>query len=335
MHMPVRDWFEQRSFHHQDFSGLACPGEPTRRPTVTLILPAREVAATIGPILETVARLNERTRLVDQVLVIDADSADGTADIARAHGAEVHSENELLPEYGPAQGKGDAMWRALSVARGDIVMFADADTRGFGEHFIYGTLGPLLMVPGVQFTKAAYRRPFASAGQPVADGGGRVTELTAKPLLNFFFPELTGFVQPLAGEFAGLPGPAAAHPVPDRVRGGDRDPDRRAPRRRAARDGPGGPGLAAEPPPAAVGPDQDELRRAPGTCPPGSRAGARGARAPDARPVGSARTRLPETYLHAVATQDGLRLDEHLTELLERPPMAQVLPALEEIPAKM
>ena len=202
MQMPVRDWFEQRSFHHQDFSDLAGSGEAMRRPDVTLILPAREVAGTIGPILDTVTKLNERTGLVDQVLVVDADSADGTADIARAHGAEVYSENELLPEYGPAQGKGDAMWRALSVARGDIVMFADADTRDFGEHFIYGTLGPLLMVPGVQFSKAAYRRPFTSAEQSVADGGGRVTELTAKPLLNFFFPELTGFVQPLAGEFA-------------------------------------------------------------------------------------------------------------------------------------
>src|SRR5215469_1751672 len=94
------------------------------------------------------------------------------------------------------------MWRALSVARGDIVMFADADTRDFGEHFVYGTLGPPLTMPGVQFAKAAYRRPFTRDGQSVADGGGRVTELMAKPLLNFFYPELTGFVQPLAGEFA-------------------------------------------------------------------------------------------------------------------------------------
>ena len=116
----------------------------------------------------------------------------------------------MLPAYGPAQGKGDAMWRALSVARGDIVMFADADTRDFGEHFVYGTLGPLLTVPGVQFSKAAYRRPFTQREESVADGGGRVTELMAKPLLNFFLPELAGFVQPLAGEFA-RPGPAAAH----------------------------------------------------------------------------------------------------------------------------
>src|SRR5580704_11721457 len=203
MHMPVRDWFEQRSFNHQDFSDLASSGEATRRPGITLILPAREVAGTIGPILDTVASLNERSNLVDQVLVVDADSADGTADVARAHGAEVYSENELLPEYGPAQGKGDAMWRALSVARGDIVMFADADTSNFREQFIYGTLGQLLTMPEVQFTKAAYRRPYTDTGQSVADGGGRVTELMAKPLFNFFCPELTGFVQPLAGEFAG------------------------------------------------------------------------------------------------------------------------------------
>ncbi len=333
MQMSVRDWFEQRSFHHQDFSDLAISGEAIRRPAITLILPAREVAGTIGPILDTVTRLNERSGLIDQVLVVDADSADGTADIARAHGAEVYSETELLPEYGPAQGKGDAMWRALSVARGDIVMFADADTRDFGEHFLYGTLGPLLMVPGVQFSKAAYRRPFTSDERSVADGGGRVTELTAKPLLNFFFPELTGFVQPLAGEFAvsrdlllrtpfltgygveiailidvlgavGLPAMAQVdlgsrqnrhQPLWDLTRMSSAVL-RALARRVPALD-------HAVPPPREPG-----LWDLPG-------------------PVG------PETYLHAVATQDGLRLDEHLTELLERPPMTQVLPALQEIPA--
>ena len=105
MHMTVRDWFEQRSFHHRDFSVLAGSGEAMRRP-VTLILPAREVAGTIGPILDTVARLNERSGLIDQVLVVDADSADGTADMARAHGAEVYSENELLPGIRARPGQG-------------------------------------------------------------------------------------------------------------------------------------------------------------------------------------------------------------------------------------
>jgi glucosyl-3-phosphoglycerate synthase len=325
MEMTVRDWFEQRSFHHQDFSQLAVSGPALRHPAVTLILPAREVAATIGPILDTVARLNERTGLVDQVLVIDADSADGTAGIARAHGAEVNSENELLPEYGPAQGKGDAMWRALSLARGDIVMFADADTRDFGEHFIYGTLGPLLTIPGVQFTKAAYRRPYASGEESVPDGGGRVTELTAKPLLNFFFPELTGFVQPLAGEFAARRDLLLRTPfltgygveiaiLIDVVRDA------------------GLPAMAQ----VDLGSRQNrhqplwDLTRMSSAV---LRALARRVPALD-RAVPAPRTPGlwdqpgPETYLHAVASPDGLRLDEHLTELLERPPMAR-----QEVPA--
>ena len=328
MHMTVWDWFEQRSFHHRDFSGLAGSGGP--RPAVTLILPAREVAGTIGPLLDTVARLNERSGLVDQVLVIDADSADGTADIARARGAEVYSENELLPGYGPAQGKGDAMWRALSVARGDIVMFADADTRDFGEHFVYGTIGPLLMVPGVQFSKAAYRRPFTSTGlsrtgQSVADGGGRVTELMAKPLLNFFFPELTGFVQPLAGEFAAtrhlllrtpfLTGYGVEIAILIDVLGdvglpamAQVDLGSRQNRHQPLWDLTGMSSAVL----------RALARRVPALDHP----------APASRMPGLWDLPGPETYLHAVATPDGLRLDEHLSELLERPPMAQ-----QEIPA--
>ena len=202
MNMTVWEWFEHRSFHYRDFRDLAVTGGWAERPSTTLILPARNVAGTIGSILSVVADLRARTGLPDQVIVVDADSPDGTADIARAHGAEVYSENELIPTYGPAQGKGDAMWRSLSVARGDIIMFADADTTDFREHYVYGTLGPLLADPAIQFCKAAYRRPFTQGEKSLADGGGRVTELMAKPLLNLFYPELAGFVQPLAGEFA-------------------------------------------------------------------------------------------------------------------------------------
>src|ERR1700691_2696775 len=126
MSMTVWEWFEQRSFHHRDFHSLAVSGNAGDRPTTTLIFPARNVADTIGTILDVVNDLRERTGLPDQVIVVDADSPDGTADIARSRGAEVYSENELMSDYGPAQGKGDAMWRSLSVARGDIVMFADS-----------------------------------------------------------------------------------------------------------------------------------------------------------------------------------------------------------------
>jgi glucosyl-3-phosphoglycerate synthase len=324
MDMTVRDWFDARSFRHQDFSALASTDWPRGDLTTTLIFPGRNVADTIGPILDTVARLRDRTGLVDQVMVVDADSADGTADVARAHGAEVYSENELLPSYGPAQGKGDAMWRSLSVARGDIVMFADADTRDFDEHFIYGTLGPILTVPGIQFTKAAYRRPFTQHEQSVTDGGGRVTELMAKPLLNLYRPELTGFVQPLAGEFAayrevlcGLPfltgyGVELALLIDmlDEV------------------------GLSAMAQ-VDLGSRQNRhqslwdltrmsstvlramARRHPGAAPPAPRPG-------DGDVLGLGQ----ETYLHAVATERGLRLDEHLNELVERPALIGVLPGL-------
>src|SRR5580693_10367537 len=203
MSISVREWFGQRSFSHEDFDALGTPGQAPREVSTTLIFPSRNCAATMGPILAEVARLNDRTGLIDQVMVVDADSPDGTADIARAWGAEVYSENELLPDYGRAQGKGDAMWRSLSAARGDVVMFADADTSDFHEHFVYGTLGPLLADPAIQFAKAAYRRPFKQGEESVPDGGGRVTELMAKPLLNLLYPELAAFVQPLAGEFAG------------------------------------------------------------------------------------------------------------------------------------
>src|SRR5689334_2481784 len=202
MDMTVQGWFDSRSFRHQDFAALARAGRPAGGLSTTVIFPARNVADTIGPILAATAGLADRTGLIDQVIVVDADSADGTAEVASAHGAEVYSENELLTDYGPVQGKGDAMWRSLSVARGDVVMFADADTRDFAEHFIYGTLGPVLTVPGIRFAKAAYRRPFTQREESVVDGGGRVTELMAKPLLNLYRPELAGFVQPLAGEFA-------------------------------------------------------------------------------------------------------------------------------------
>jgi glucosyl-3-phosphoglycerate synthase len=199
----VAEWFEQRSYIHSQFADVEDLGRRKREldVSVSVVLPGRNVADTIGGIIDEIHALNERAPLVDQILVVDADSADGTAETARKHEAEVYSENELLPQYGPAIGKGDAMWRSLSVARGDLVAFADSDTKDFEPQFVYGILGPVLTQPGVQFVKAAYRRPFKKGEEVTLDGGGRVTELSTKPLFNLFYPALTGFVQPLAGEF--------------------------------------------------------------------------------------------------------------------------------------
>ena len=327
MTISVREWFEQRSFSHEDFAALGTPGRAPREVSTTLIFPTRNVAGTIGPILAEVARLNDRTGLIDQVMLVDADSPDGTAGIARAWGAEVYSENELLPDYGPAQGKGDAMWRSLSVARGDIVMFADADTSNFREQFIYGTLGPLLTMPEVQFTKAAYRRPFTDSSQSVADGGGRVTELMAKPLLNYFCPELTGFVQPLAGEFAAYRDLFCSIPfltgygvelgimvdvLEDAGLGAMAQVDlgARQNRHQSLWD---------------LSLMSSAVLRAMASRAALPQGGISSPGAPAVRAL-----RRPEMYLHAVATDRGLRLDEHANELHERPPLATILPAERE-----
>jgi glucosyl-3-phosphoglycerate synthase len=187
-----------RSFHHSDF-----PLELLRerkRASVTVVLPARQVADTIGPIVEGLRDLGD---LVDQILVVDAGSEDGSAEIAAGLGAEVHQEAGLMAEFGPPSGKGDAMWRALSVARGEIVVYIDSDTREFSPHFATGLLGPLICHDELSFVKGFYERPFTEAdGETRPEGGGRVTELMARPLLSAFYPELGGFAQPLAGEMA-------------------------------------------------------------------------------------------------------------------------------------
>jgi glucosyl-3-phosphoglycerate synthase len=197
----IENWFERSSYDYSSFADLDRLLEKKRNLGLSLsvVLPAREVAHTVGTIVDEVRSLGD---LVDQLLVIDAGSADGSADIAAQHGAEVVQESELLTQFGPVLGKGDAMWRALSAARGDVVMYLDADTTDFGGHFVYGLLGPLLDLPELHFVKAAYSRPSRAGDTVEMEGSGRVTELTARPLFNLFYPELTGFVQPLAGELA-------------------------------------------------------------------------------------------------------------------------------------
>ena len=177
-----------RSFSHTDFGDVDLSA-------VSVVLPARECAETIGRIVESIS--------AGQVLVVDAASADGTADVAARAGAEVVQEAELLPGFGEVRGKGDAMWRALSAVRHDVVVYVDADTKDFDAHFVTGLAGPLLAEPEIQFVKGSYTRPFVAGGAVVEDGGGRVTELMARPLLRAFYPELAALTQPLAGEFAG------------------------------------------------------------------------------------------------------------------------------------
>ena len=135
--------------------------------------------------------------------MVDGGSSDGTPDIAAAAGARVHQADMLLPEFGPCLGKGDALWRSLTVTGGDLVVFVDTDIANPDPAFIVSLLGPLLAEPAVSLVKAFYERPVQLERIRYPSGGGRVTELTARPLLNLFWPELAGLAQPLSGEYSG------------------------------------------------------------------------------------------------------------------------------------
>lgn len=193
------DWCSRRSRRAGDYDARRLARHKTA--SVSVVLPSRETAGTIGGIVAAIDPLR-RMGLVDEVLVIDAASRDGTAAVAAAHGARVVQESEVLPHLGPCRGKGDAMWRALAATTGDIVAYLDADTEDFAAAFVTGLVGPLLEDPEIVFVKGAFRRPLRAGREVLPDEGGRVTELVARPALALVAPELGVFAQPLAGETA-------------------------------------------------------------------------------------------------------------------------------------
>ncbi|HEY0516101.1 MAG TPA: glucosyl-3-phosphoglycerate synthase [Solirubrobacteraceae bacterium] len=190
---------QARTFHHSLYPAARIAAERTQ--TVSVCLPARECASTVAPIVRALGALREQG-VLDEVVVLDAASADGTAAAAQAAGAKVLQEAELLSEYGPVLGKGDAMWRALGSLQGELVCFLDADSEDFSAHFASGLIGALVCEPAAMFAKAFYRRPLERPGEASGEGGGRVNHLTARPALSIFHPELASIRQPLAGEVA-------------------------------------------------------------------------------------------------------------------------------------
>ncbi len=168
--------------------------------TISVCLPARNEEATVGAIVANVRRnLVDHAPLVDEVVVMDDGSEDATAEAAAWEGARVFAVEDVLPELPRGSGKGNALWKSLHVCDGDVVVWLDADVRNFGPHFVTRLVAPLLTDPRVGFVKGFYRRPLHGE----ATGGGRVTELMARPLISSLFPHLAGFVQPLSGEYAG------------------------------------------------------------------------------------------------------------------------------------
>ena len=202
---PATAWFRNRTVHAEHYRADDLARTKARDGTsVSVVLPALNEAATVGAVVASVCAL--ANTLVDEVVVVDGGSSDGTPDIAAAAGARVHQAEMLLPEYGPCLGKGDALWRSLTVTGGDVVVFVDTDIANPDPGFVVALLGPLLREPSVELVKAFYERPVKLDRVRYASGGGRVTELTARPLLNMFWPELAGLVQPLSGEYSGRRG---------------------------------------------------------------------------------------------------------------------------------
>jgi glucosyl-3-phosphoglycerate synthase len=202
----VERWFGESNFHHAEFSDLRRLVQLKEKQgvTVSLVLPTLDEEETVGPIVRRAMReMVGRVPLLDEVLVIDSASSDRTREIAESEGARVVQHPEVLSRYGSFRGKGEALWKALYETSGDIVVYCDTDVKNWHHRMVYGTLGPLLHEPRLQYVKGYYQRPIVEEGQLKEGGGGRVTELVARPLINLFYPELSGLIQPLAGEYAG------------------------------------------------------------------------------------------------------------------------------------
>jgi glucosyl-3-phosphoglycerate synthase len=204
MEPSARRWFDTHTHAASDFAiEDLLVRKRDRDMTVSVVIPARDEAATVRSVVSRIADSLVSVGLVDELVVIDSDSSDDTAGEARAGGAIVHAAAGIPTGLDPVPGKGEALWRSQFVTRGDILVFIDADLTEWGPHFVIGLLGPILADEPALLVKGFYDRLFVSPdGQAVTAQGGRVTELVARPLLNLYWPALAGVVQPLAGEWA-------------------------------------------------------------------------------------------------------------------------------------
>jgi hypothetical protein len=202
----VDKWFAENTFHASEFENLQSLLErkQSQGTSISLALPALNEEKTIAKVILTIRRaLMEEVPLLDEMVLIDSDSSDRTRQIAADLGIPTFIHQKILPRYGARQGKGEALWKSLYVTQGDIVLWMDTDIVNIHPRFVYGLIGPLLLRPELMFVKGFYLRPIKIGDTIQAGGGGRVTELTARPLLNLFYPALSGLIQPLSGEYGG------------------------------------------------------------------------------------------------------------------------------------
>jgi glucosyl-3-phosphoglycerate synthase len=202
------NWLDKNTFHHSAFSDLnqLVDVKQQRNVTISLCLPTLNEEKTIAKeIIIMKSELMTRYPLIDELVVIDSGSTDNTAEIAKSFGADVHDANDILPRLEKFKGKGENLWKALYITRGDIIIYLDADIKNIHHRFAYGLIGPLLLHDHIKYAKAFYDRPISIGKNKIRPtGGGRVTELVIRPLFSLFFPELTQIIQPLSGEYAGF-----------------------------------------------------------------------------------------------------------------------------------
>ena len=201
------NWLEKNTFHYSDFVDLKhlVRKKEKKNLTISLCLPTLNEEKTIAKeIIIMKAELMTRYPLLDEIVVIDSGSTDKTREIARNYGADVYKASDILPGLEEYKGKGENLWKALYITKGDIIVYLDADIKNIHHRFAYGLIGPLLITDHVKYSKAFYDRPIAIGKNKVRPtGGGRVTELIIRPLFSLYFPELTQVLQPLSGEYAG------------------------------------------------------------------------------------------------------------------------------------
>lgn len=198
----TRRWFAAATVQRPRYSTASLVAAKRGR-TVSVVLPALDEEATVGAVVAGLRPL--LGALIDELVVMDSGSRDGTVATARQAGARVVRRTDVLGEFEPRPGKGEVLWRSLAATSGDLIVFIDSDLIDFDSSFVPSLLGPLLLgsrASATQLVKGFYRRPLRLESTEAIQGGGRVTELLARPLLSALRPELAGVVQPLGGEYA-------------------------------------------------------------------------------------------------------------------------------------
>ena len=205
--MSNENWLQKNTYHHSDFVDIRAlvAMKQKKGVKISLCLPTLNEEKTIAKeIIIIKSELILRYPLIDEIAVIDSGSTDRTLEIAANYGVDVYLADEILPQLDRHKGKGENLWKALHVLKGDIIVYIDADIKNIHHRFVYGLVGPLLMYDDVRYVKAFYDRPLSIGSQQMKpSGGGRVTELVIRPLFSLFTPQLSQIIQPLSGEYAG------------------------------------------------------------------------------------------------------------------------------------